>query len=155
MQLTYFAFFVLSEKAWFWIETFLPCQVLNWKRTTCRILNYKKQRVIIWNQKNSRRQILRWNFYKVSDLRLTCWTGVRFWIENFTTCQLLSVLNLQFANFSFVHQNLARYANVIMYGVDAVIKVTLLGYVLCLSAAINVKRHFRTAKRIECVRPYT
>ena len=31
MKTTYFAFFVLFEKAWFWIENFITCHIPNWK----------------------------------------------------------------------------------------------------------------------------
>ena len=70
---------------------------------------------------------LKTNFVNMSDFESTFWTRVRFWTKFFATCRILSVLYLQFANFSCVHQNIERSGNVLMYGVGSVSRVVLLG----------------------------
>ena len=69
--------------------------------------------------------ILNWKFHNVSNVEFEKYTaldfelenlqGVNFWIKNFTTRQILSVLPLQFARFSCVHHNRARFGNVLIY----------------------------------------
>ena len=67
------------------------------------------------------------NFFILSDFDLKFSRLVRFWHKKFTTSQILSVLLFQFASFSCVHQNRARFGNLWMYGVCLVSQVILLG----------------------------
>ena len=87
-------------------------------------------------------------FYNVSDSKSTFPTRVRFRIDFFTTCQISIVLLLQFAKFSFVHENRARIGNVQKYGVGSVSQAMVLGMVMCTPTVINVTRQIKTANRI-------
>ena len=81
---------------------------------------------------------------------------VRFWVENFTTCQSSYVLLLQFAKFSCVHQNKARFGNVLGYGVGLISQVILSELALRTPTVINVTKHIRTANSIRvCLTTYS
>ena len=83
---------------------------------------------MILNEKNFVESIiLKWKFF-LSDFESTFLQRVRFQIEYSTTCQILNLLLLQkFAKVSCVHQNRARFGNVLMYGMGSVSQVILLG----------------------------
>ena len=110
VKTTYLAFLVLFYKAWFCIENFITCQILNWKKYNAsdfdlkeleRVRFWKKfffvlsdfqwkflQRVRFWNKNNTTRQILTWKFYNASDFGYKKLQHVGLWIKNFSTCHI-------------------------------------------------------------------
>ena len=115
VKTTYFAVFGLFWKAWFWIENLFTWQIVNWKNPTRQILNLKKYNASDFEFKKSASNF---EFEKIQR--------VRFWTKNTTTCQILSVLFLHFAKFSFIHQNRACFGNLLMYGLGSISQVILL-----------------------------
>ena len=71
-------------------------------------------------------QILNQLFYNVSDFKSAFEARVRFRLECFTARQILSVVLLQFDNFSWFHHKKSRFRNVLTYGVGSVSQVNLL-----------------------------
>ena len=102
--------------------------ILNENFSSCQILKYIFYKVSVFSSTYQKtRHFWNWIFHKISDYRWFFWTRVWFWTEFFTARQTLSVLLLQFAKFSGVHQNRACLGNVWMYGVGSVFQVILLG----------------------------
>ena len=95
----------------FWINFFSPCQILN-QIFFCLV----RFRVNFFTT----RQILNHFFEHASDFKSTFWTRVSFWLEYFTARQILSVLLLQFGEFSCVDHNMSRFRNVLRYSVGSV-----------------------------------
>ena len=109
------------------------------------------------------------NLFYVSDSELKKIQRVKFWFKNFTTCQIfyqlfkhasdiilnifktcqiLSVFVLQFAKFSCVDQNKARFGIVLLFGVGSFSRGILLGEALCIPTVISATRHINTANLI-------
>ena len=120
------------------------------------ILNVKFfLRSMILNEKKILKSIiLKLAFFGLSDFETTLFhlvrfqstflQGVRFRIEYFKTCQILKVLLLQkFAKLSCVHQNRARFSNVLMYSMASVNQVIPLGGAFFTPAVINVTRRIK------------
>ena len=72
-------------------------------------------------------QLLKVKKYTALDFELKNPPGVKFWNKNFTMRQTMSVLPLQFARFSCVQHNRARFGNVLIYAVVLVSQVICLG----------------------------
>ena len=101
--------------------------------------------VRFWIERNITHPNLNLKKYNASDFPLGKLQRVRFWIESFTTCEILSVFLLQFAKSSCVHQNKARSGNLLLYGAGSVSQFILLGEVLCLRTVITVIGQIKTA----------
>ena len=93
---------VLGEKIWqsvrFWIENLTTPQNFgeNYYNTSDFVLKIFWKKQLLNHFFLLRNQIFNWNLYIVSDFHTKISASVRFWIENFTTCQ---VLNLIFQKF--------------------------------------------------------
>ena len=81
------------------------------------------------SKKNFEKSIIfKKKFFVLSDFESTSLQGVRIRIEHFRTCQILNVLLLQkFAKLSCVHENRARFGNVLKFGMGSANQVILLG----------------------------
>ena len=135
-----FAYYVQFYKARFWREKFskkhdFECKIISKKqdfewKSFCKKHDFE---IKVFNlirfgiNSITMRQILSWNIYDASDFESTFLQCVRFWIKNFTSCQTLSVLLLQFAKFPCVYHNRPRFRNVLRYGVGSVSQIILLG----------------------------
>ena len=90
---------IFSLKCMIWNVNFFLKSLILKEKSFCKKHDFELKiflRVRFWIEKNTTRHILIWQFYNVSDFLSTFWTRVRFYIEYFT-CQILSVLLLQFA----------------------------------------------------------
>ena len=132
-------FSCILEKAWNWIEIFFTCQTFNCKKYNPPLFEFTKKHNVSYFELKILQHV---------RFQITFSTHVRFWIENFTLCQFLSEILLQFAKFSCVNQNKPCFGNVLVWGVSSVGQVILLRQALCLRAVINVTRHIETANPI-------
>ena len=48
VKLTYFAFFVIFYKSWFWVECFITCQILTWKKYNASDYKFTLHRSCRW-----------------------------------------------------------------------------------------------------------
>ena len=94
------------------------------------------------------REIFNWNKHVASDFEIKKLQRFRFWVKIFTTCQILSALLSQCANFSFIHQKRACFSNVLINGLGSISQVNSLGKALCTPTLINVTRRIKTANPI-------
>ena len=107
------------------------------KRTTFWFILLSENDIVGTFRAFLKRMIFNWNFVYVTDFELKKYNAsyfefrkiqrVRFWVKNITACQFLGVFLLQFAKFSFNHQNRACFGNVLMYGLGSISQVILLG----------------------------
>ena len=100
-------------------------------------------------KKNCKKHNFEIETFRLVRVRINFLQRVRFRIEYFRTCQILHVLLLQkLAKFSCVHQNRARFVNVLMYDMGSVNQVILLGQALFTPTLINVTRRIKTTNLI-------
>ena len=81
MKTTLFAFFVLFWQAWFCIDYFNTCKILNWKKYNASVLDLKK--------------------YSASDFEINFFRLFGLWMKNLTTCQILNWIFFIFFNLKF------------------------------------------------------
>ena len=116
VKTAYLAIFLLFQKARYWIENFITCQNLNWKKYNALdfelkffdMLDFEKnvciQKITFWFfllRENgifrnflafSKSKLLNWKFHYVSEFELKKIQRVRFWVKPLTTCQILNEL---------------------------------------------------------------